>query len=144
MVYNSFCQVLDSELITFVPSKKRRKHKVWWNNTLTLLRKSVCLSRKAWINNKSNKTNKSLYLKAQKLFDKEVAKAKSNFYREQQNSLINSLSKKPRQFWKKIQDLGITTARQNSKTLPSTLLNPDGSEISDKQEVLGTCMEILF
>ena len=138
MVYNSFCQVLDSELITFVPSKKRRKHKVWWNNTLTLLRKSVCLSRKAWINNKSNKTNKSLYLKAQKLFDKEVAEAKSNFYKEQQNSLINSLSKKPRQFWKKIQDLGITTARQNSKTLPSTLLNPDGSEISDKQEVLGT------
>ena len=90
-IYSGFCSFIDSQLITKSGTKKPRKHKPWWDKSLSLLRKVAKKARRDWLLNKSDKPKKELYMKSQKAFDREVCRMKGKYYRAQQYSLLDSI-----------------------------------------------------
>ena len=136
VIYSAFQELVESELVKSVYTKRKKVHKPWWDNSLHSLRKAAKSARCLWLKDKSCSYKKSLYLTAQKAFDIEVNKARSAYFRGQQNDLLSSLRQNPCQFWKRINDLGIDSFRKRANQLPLKVLNKDGNEVYDKPELL--------
>ena len=115
--------------------KVTRKHKLWWNTSLTNLRKQVRLARNAWKSDKNDSILKDAYLKVQKIFDCEVSRAKRNFIKKKHEDLAFSLRKDPRQFWRMIGKLGNVSSRTR-KRIPKRVLNSEGDTVTGDNEVL--------
>ena len=135
-VYTAFQELVESELVKSVITKRKKVHKPWWDNSLHSLRKAAQSARCLWLNNKTCSHKKSVYLTAQKAFDTEVNRAKSTYYRGQQNDLLSSLKHNPCQFWKKINELGIDTFRKRANQLPLRVLNENGDVVHNEPEIL--------
>jgi len=74
-IYGDFCDAIESHLIVKDLSfSRKKKHKLWWNPSLTELRKVARQSRSKWKSKKSDVQLKFNYLAAQKNknFDQEV------------------------------------------------------------------------
>ena len=133
-VYEQFCQVIDSELITKKHSNRHKRHKPWWPPNLSLLRRQTKQTRTTWLSQKLNPNLKQAYLAAQKMFDQEVSRAKPKHYRDQQQCIVDSICSNPRKFWSKINELGIQ--RHKNKVLPDSMLNEEKSLVNDSKLVL--------
>jgi len=134
-IYGDFCDAIESQLIVKDLSFSRKKHKLWWNPSLTELRKVARQSRSKWKSKKSDVQLKFNYLAAQKNFDQEVSRAKRAFHNAQHDKLVKSLKQNPKEFWRLIQDLSLHSNKKK-KGLPNKILNSKGNLVSDTQSVL--------
>ena len=91
-IYGDFCDAIESHLIVnYLSFSRKKKHKLWWNPSLTELRKVARQSRSKWKSKKSDVQLKFNYLAAQKNFDQEVSRAKRAFHNAQHDKLVKSL-----------------------------------------------------
>ena len=77
------------------------------------------------------------YLSAQKHFSKCVRKYRRQFSNKRQLDLLQQQKYNPKVFWKKFSQLG-GSGFPSGQTVPDTVINEQGQETSDKEEVLNT------
>ena len=94
------------------------------------------VSLKKWEEEKNNVNLKLNYLSAQKLFSKYVRKYRRQFNNKRQLDLLQQQKYNPKLFWKFSQLGG--SGFPSGQTVPDSVINDQGHETSDKEEVLNT------
>ena len=131
-VYDGFCKIIDSQLLTKQVSKGRSSNysKPWWNKDLGDLAKDVRLALKQWEENKSSVELKLAYLNKQKQFSKLVRSSKRRFMGMRRDKLLDDQKQNPKAFWNFIKNIGGVQT-----SLPDSVKDEKGNDCSHPLEV---------
>ena len=133
-VYNEFCAIVDSQLVTkhvTCNRKHRSLNKAWWNDSLKALAKEVRRTLKAWEANKRDTQLRLDYLSKQKEFSKTVRRCKRRYRRDRNNRLLQEQKTNPNVFWNFIKKLG----GEDKGNLPDTVTDAKGRYVSEPAAV---------
>jgi hypothetical protein len=150
--YDSFCEVIKSEMGTYLPSrtirfsdglsnKRRRIKKPYWNDSLSALWKEHTSAQKAVgkARGPEKQRLKVIAKQKRKALDRAIQCEKRKYWHKMQTDLLELQSSDPKEYWKFVGKLGMSSTRKVH--IPWEALASDGTVASQYDEVMSIWKE---